>query len=132
MGNTITRAVVKRKTMREQLLTVTVDWADHEQWCPSIYKVVYCFVCKAEGKIEDNMPTPEGQITGSNIWTGQPLQEDEKNYRVTFTCKTRKTTVVTAKSREEAEERAGFRVSANKNEYDELISNYEVEITEEV
>jgi hypothetical protein len=77
------------------------------------------------------MPTPEGQITGSNIWTGQPLQEDEKNYRVTFTYKTRKTTVVTAKSREEAEERASFRVSANRNEYDELISGYEVEIEEE-
>jgi hypothetical protein len=82
-------------------------------------------------KGERIMPIPHGNITQSNIWTGEPLQEDEKNYRVTFTYKTRKTTVVTAKSREEAEERASFRVSANKGEYDELISGYEVEIEED-
>ena len=74
---------------------------------------------------------PHGNITQSNIWTGQPLEEGEKNYRVTFTYKTRKTTVVTAKSVGEAEERAKFRVSANQNEYDELISDYHVEIEED-
>ena len=76
------------------------------------------------------MPIPHGEITQSNIWTGKPLEEGEKNYRVIFTCKSRKVTEVTATSRAEAEERARFRVSQNQTDYDELVSDFEVEIEE--
>ena len=67
--------------MREQLLTVTVDWADHEEWCPSMYKVVYCFVCKAKGKIEDNMPTPYGTISTSEgpVNPKEPAVEEKED-----------------------------------------------------
>jgi hypothetical protein len=63
-----------------------------------------------------------------NVWSGKPLEGDEKNYRVTFTQKVRKTTEITALSEEEAIERAGFRVSGNKNEYDEFILGAHVDI----
>jgi hypothetical protein len=63
-----------------------------------------------------------------NIWSGKPLEGDEQNYKVTFTQKVRKTTVITATSEEEAIERAGFRVSGNKQDYDEFISGAHVDI----
>jgi hypothetical protein len=55
------------------------------------------------------MPVPEGQITTSNIWTGEPLSEGEKNYKVTFLS--RRETIITANSKEDALVRAKFRVS---------------------
>ncbi len=76
------------------------------------------------------MPVPQGDITASNIWTGKPLEDGEKNYKVTFTRHSTKSTVVTAKSTEDALERAQFRVSGNKNEYDELVREFEPEIQE--
>jgi hypothetical protein len=63
-----------------------------------------------------------------NVWSGKPLEGEEKNYRVTFTQKTRKVTEITATSEEEAIERAGFRVSGDKNEYDEFILGADVSI----
>lgn len=63
-----------------------------------------------------------------NVWSGKPLEGEEKNYRVTFIQKTRKVTEITAKSEEEAIERAGFIVSGNKNEYDEFIMGPDVSI----
>lgn len=39
--------------MREELFTTTVYWAEHEEWCPSFFKVIFCFNCGAQGKIED-------------------------------------------------------------------------------
>ena len=36
------------------------------------------------------MPTPGGEITGSNIWTGEPSAD--KKYKVTVTYKDRKST----------------------------------------
>ena len=76
------------------------------------------------------MPTPTGDITASNIWSGEPLQDGEKNYKVTFTRHSTKSTVVTAGSVEEALMRAQFRVSGNQNEYDELVKEFEPEIQE--
>jgi hypothetical protein len=37
-----------------------------------------------------------------NVWSGKPLEGDEKNYRVTFIQKVRKVTEITASSEEEA------------------------------
>lgn len=76
------------------------------------------------------MPVPQGDITASNIWTGEELKDGEKNYRVRFVQHSTKSTVVTAKSKEEAIERAQFRVSANKNEYDELVKDFDPEVEE--
>ena len=76
------------------------------------------------------MPIPGGEITTSNIWTGEQLQDNEKNYRVRFTKHSTKTTVVTASSKEEALTKAQFRVSDNPNEYDELVREFEPEIEE--
>ena len=76
------------------------------------------------------MPVPQGNITTSNIWTGEELKDGEKNYRVRFTNHSTKSTVVTAKSKEEAIEKAQFRVSANKNQYDELVKDFDPEVEE--
>ena len=76
------------------------------------------------------MPIPHGNITQSNIWTGQPLDEGEKNYRVTFTHKSRKVTEVTATSQEQAIEMAKARVATTSVDYDELISEYDMQIEE--
>ena len=38
----------------EKLHTVTIEWAEHENWCPSFFKVIQCFNCGAMGKITDN------------------------------------------------------------------------------
>jgi len=76
------------------------------------------------------MPVPQGDITSSNIWSGKPLEDGEKNYKVTFTRHSSKSTVVTANSMEEALVRAQFRVSQNQNEYDELVKEFEPEIQE--
>jgi len=40
------------------------------------------------------MPVPEGQITGSQLWQGEPV--DLKQYEVITTYKVRKRTVVSA------------------------------------
>ena len=63
-----------------------------------------------------------------NVWSGKPLEGDEKNYRVTFIQKVRKVTEITASSEEEAIERAGFRVSGNKQDYDAFILGADVSI----
>jgi hypothetical protein len=77
------------------------------------------------------MATPSGDITTSNIWSGKPLEDGEKNYKVTFTRNSVKSTVVTASSEEEALMKAQFRVSGNENEYDELVQEFEPEIKEQ-
>ena len=45
---------------------------------------------------EKIMPTPAGDITGSNIWTGEP--SEDKKYKVTVTYKIRRVMLVSAKS----------------------------------
>ena len=77
------------------------------------------------------MAIPSGDITASNIWSGKPLEDGEKNYKVTFTRNSVKSTVVTASSEEDALLKAQFRVSGNKNEYDELVQEFEPEIKEQ-
>ena len=38
--------------MREDLYTVSVDWADHKENCTQWYvKVITCFICGAKGNI---------------------------------------------------------------------------------
>jgi hypothetical protein len=64
----------------------------------------------------------------SIVWSGKPLEGDEKNYRVTFIQKVRKVTEITASSEEEAIIRAGFRVSGNKQDYDAFILGADVSI----
>jgi len=68
------------------------------------------------------------EVKLKNVWSGKPLEGEEKNYRVTFIQKTRKVTEVTATSEEEAIDRAGIRVSGNRNEYDEFILGADVTI----
>jgi len=77
------------------------------------------------------MPVPQGDITASNVWSGEPLKDGEKNYKVTFIRNSVKSTVVTASSKEEALIKAQFRVSGNANEYDELVQEFEPEIKEQ-
>ena len=68
------------------------------------------------------------EVKLKNVWSSKPLEGEEKNYRVTFIQKTRKVTEVTATSEEEAIDRAGIRVSGNRNEYDEFILGADVTI----
>lgn len=42
------------EALEEKLHTVTVEWAEHESWCPSFFKVIQCFNCGAMGKITKN------------------------------------------------------------------------------
>jgi hypothetical protein len=74
------------------------------------------------------MPVPQGQITSSNIWTGEPLSEGEKNYKVTFLS--RRETVITANSKEDALVRAKFRVSKDENDYNSFFQDFEEKVEE--
>jgi hypothetical protein len=81
------------------------------------------------------MPTPQGQITSSEIFnTPEVIEEpkvlDKKEYKITFTRNSIKSTVVTASSKEEALTIAQFRVSGNALEYDELIQEFDPSIEE--
>ncbi len=81
------------------------------------------------------MPVPQGQITSSEIFhTPEVIEEpkvlENKEYKITFTRNSIKSTVVTASSKEEALTIAQFRVSGNALEYDELIQEFDPSIEE--
>ena len=69
------------------------------------------------------MPVPQGAITTSNIWTGEPLAEGEKNYKVTFVS--RRETIITANSKEDALTRAKVRVSKNEDDYNSFFQDFD-------
>ena len=76
------------------------------------------------------MPVPEGQITGSQIWTGEPDTE-EKQYEVVATYKVRKRIIVSAPSEEAADAIAsGYFSVENSGKYDEFMSEYAIKVKE--
>ena len=77
------------------------------------------------------MPIPQGDITTSEILSTPAVEEaPKKEYKITFTRHSTKSTVVSATSEEEATEIARFRFSGNQNGYDELVKEFDVEIEE--
>jgi hypothetical protein len=76
------------------------------------------------------MPIPQGDITTSEILNTPAPEEPKKEYKITFTRHSTKSTVVSATSEEEATEIARFRFSGNQNGYDELVKEFDVEIQE--
>ena len=75
------------------------------------------------------MPTPAGDITGSNIWTGEP--SEDKKYKVTVTYKIRRVMLVSAKSAAEAEGFVIDTINQNPTNEDVLISEYQSLVEEE-